>query len=100
MNAKAYVIVVARRADHEALARYRELSAPAVAEHGGRYLARGGRFAVLEGQWQPQRVVVVEFPSFAAAQAFYDSESYRAARAAREGLAEFDMLVVEGLPSA
>ena len=55
---------------------------------------------MLEGQWQPQRVVVVEFPSFEAAQAFYDSESYRKARAAREGLAEFDMLVVEGLPSA
>jgi uncharacterized protein (DUF1330 family) len=100
MTTKGYVVVVARRADDAALARYRELSAAAVAEHGGRYLARGGRFAVLEGQWRPVRVVVIEFPSFAAAQAFYDSEAYRRARAAREGLAEFDMLVVEGLPLA
>lgn len=95
--AKGYVVVVARRAEQEALARYRELSTQAVAEHGGRFLARGGRFEVLEGDWQPARVVVVEFPSFAAAKAFYDSETYRQARQAREGLAEFDMLVVEGL---
>ncbi|BBD77839.1 DUF1330 domain-containing protein [Hydrogenophilus thermoluteolus] len=95
--AKGYVVVVARRADNDALARYRELSAQAVAEHGGRFLVRGGRFEVLEGAWQPVRVVVVEFPSYDAAKAFYDSETYRQARAAREGVAEYDMLVVEGL---
>ena len=95
--AKGYVVVAARRADHEALARYRELSSQAVAEQGGRFLARGGRFAVLEGSWHPVRVVIVEFPSFEAARAFYESETYRQARQAREGLAEFDMLVVEGL---
>ncbi len=96
---KAYVVVVARRADQEALARYRELSAQAVAEHGGRFLARGGRMQVLEGAWQPVRAVIVEFPSFEAASAFYDSETYRQARAARQGHAEYDMLVVEGLPT-
>lgn len=95
--AKGYVVVVARCADNDALARYRELSAQAVAEHGGRFLVRGGRFEVLEGAWQPVRVVVVEFPSYDAAKAFYDSETYRQARAAREGVAEYDMLVVEGL---
>jgi uncharacterized protein (DUF1330 family) len=62
-----------------------------------RFLVRGGRFEVLEGAWQPVRVVVVEFPSYDAAKAFYDSETYRQARAAREGVAEYDMLVVEGL---
>lgn len=98
--AKGYVIVVARSANNEALARYRELSAQAVAEHGGRFLVRGGRFAVLEGEWQPVRVVVVEFPSFEVAQQFYASETYRRAREARAGVAEYDMLVVEGLESS
>jgi uncharacterized protein (DUF1330 family) len=44
-------------------------------------------------------VVLVEFPSYEGAKAFYDSELYKAARAQREGATEFfNAIIVEGLP--
>ena len=90
-----YVVVEVRAATPEAVQRYRELSTLAVAAHGGRFLVRGAPCAVLEGDWQPERLVIVEFPSIEIARAFYDSPEYRAAREARAGLADFDMLLVE-----
>jgi uncharacterized protein (DUF1330 family) len=50
---------------------------------------------VLEGEWQPQRLVVLEFPSMDLARKFYDSPEYLAARAARAGVSNFDMVLVE-----
>jgi uncharacterized protein (DUF1330 family) len=76
---------------------YRRLAQLAVAHHGGRYLVRGAPYETLEGTWQPQRLVVLEFPDMEAARTFYDSPEYLAARAARKGVADFDMLLVEGL---
>jgi uncharacterized protein (DUF1330 family) len=73
-------------------------AAPAtIAAAGGEYLVRGGRHESLEGQWQPARLAVLKFPSFAQARAWYDGERYRAARARRAGATEyFNMVVVEG----
>ena len=95
MSKPAYLIVDAKSSDPQAMARYRELAQVAVERFGGRYLVRGGAYTVLEGAWQPQRVVVVVFPSMEQARAFYDSPEYLAARAARAGVSDFDMLVVE-----
>lgn len=75
---------------------YRKWSTAAMQAHGAEVLARGGRAEVLEGDWQPERVVVLRFPSFEAAQAFYDSPEYRKARAARAGAAIMRMIVIEG----
>ena len=75
---------------------YKRLAQVAVAQYGGRYLARGGETVVLEGSWQPNRVVVLEFPDLQRARAFYDSPEYRAARAAREGAAKMNMVAVAG----
>ena len=52
---------------------------------------------VLEGDWQPERLVILEFESLEAAQAFYDSEEYGAARDAREGAATMQMVAVAGV---
>lgn len=94
----AYVLVLIRDStDPDALARYREHSTPAVEAHGGRFVARGGELAVLEGDQAPERVVVVEFPDLATARTWYDSPEYRAAREVREGAAHFDIVAVEGL---
>jgi uncharacterized protein (DUF1330 family) len=68
-----------------------------VAHYGGRYLVRGAPYETLEGNWQPQRLVVLEFPDMEAARKFYDSPEYAAARAARAGVSDFDMLLVRGL---
>lgn len=93
----AYIVVDGRIHDAAAMARYRELATVAVEQYGGRYLVRGGACETLEGGWSPERVVIVAFPSMAVARSFYESPEYGAARAARQGAAEFEMLLVEGL---
>jgi uncharacterized protein (DUF1330 family) len=75
---------------------YKKLAQAAVTHYGGRYLARGGETAVLEGSWQPKRVVVLEFADLAKARAFYDSPEYKAARKARAGAAQMNMVAVAG----
>lgn len=93
----AYVISSITVTDPVKYENYKALGPAAVAEHGGKFLVRGGEVTVLEGEWEHPRVVVSEFPTIAAAKAFYDSEKYRAARAERAGAARFNMIVVEGV---
>ena len=95
MTKPAYLVVDAKSSDPLAMQRYRDLAQVAVANFGGRYLVRGAPYKVIEGDWRPQRLVVVEFPSMEKAKAFYDSPEYHVARAARAGVSDFDMLLVE-----
>lgn len=76
---------------------YRQLVAPTISAGGGCYRVRGGRCEVLEGQWQPRRLVVLEFESMAAARAWYDSDAYAPAKAIRQRTARSNIVVVEGL---
>ncbi len=92
----AYVIVETDVTDPEQYERYKAAAADAVAAFGGRYLARGGELAVLEGDWQPPRLVVLEFPDLAAATRWYHSEQYRQARDLRQGAARIRMVAVQG----
>ena len=93
----AYVIVEVEVSDAEIYDRYKELAPPAIAAHGGRYLARGGRTATLEGDWSPQRVVILEFPSLERARAWWASEEYAPAKSLRQKGARARMIAVEGL---
>jgi len=93
----AYVLVDISQTDAERAARYRAMSGPSVERHGGRFLARGGAIRVLEGDWQPERLVVIEFTSTEAAQAWFDSEDYRQAREVRAGAGVWRMAVVDGI---
>ena len=71
--------------------------APAVfAQYGGRLLARGGRSQAMEGRATPQRSVVIEFNSYAQAQACYQSSEYQAAASLRTGAARAEVIIVEG----
>ncbi|HVB06040.1 MAG TPA: DUF1330 domain-containing protein [Acidimicrobiales bacterium] len=94
----AYVVVESRVSDPERYKAYAALAEQSIAEAGGRYLARGGATETLEGDWAPPRVVVLEFADVDTARRWYESESYRAARAARAGAAELQMVLVEGVP--
>ncbi len=97
----AYIIADVKVSDPEQYKQYMALSPGAIAAAGGEFIVRGGRHETLEGQWQPNRMVVLRFPSYDAAKTFYDSERYRAARAKRAGATEyFNMVVVEGMPAA
>ena len=93
----AYLLVDIKVTDPVKYEVYKRLGQESIARHGGRYLVRGGKSDVLEGQWLPNRLVVVEFPTYEQARAFYDSNDYRAARAAREGAAQMNMVLVSGV---
>jgi uncharacterized protein (DUF1330 family) len=93
----AYVIVETDVTDPEQYERYRAASPAAIAAGGGRFLVRGGEVAVLEGEWSPSRLVVLEFEDLAAAKRWYDSEVYQEARKLREGVANFRMIAVQGV---
>jgi uncharacterized protein (DUF1330 family) len=93
----AYVIVETDVTDPEQYERYKAASSGAVTAAGGRFLVRGGELAVLEGDWEPSRLVVLEFEDLAAAKRWYDSERYWAARKLREGAARLRMVAVQGV---
>ena len=93
----AYVIVETDVRDPEQYEHYKAAASGAIEVAGGRYLARGGELTVLEGEWRPQRLVVLEFEDLGAARRWYDSPEYRDARRLREGAAALNMVAVEGL---
>ena len=92
---KGYVISRVDVTDAEAYRRYAEAATKAIAAHGGRALARGGRREALEGKARA-RNVVLEFDSYEKARAYFHSPEYQAARALRQGAAEMEMVLVEG----
>ena len=77
---------------------YRQAGSPSVSQHGGKYIVRGGKVEVLEGDWRPNRVVVIEFESFDLAKRLYNSPEYQAALPGRLRTAVSKVLIVEGLP--
>jgi uncharacterized protein (DUF1330 family) len=94
---RAYIVVQADISHPERYAEYAKLAPDIVAKYGGRYLARAGRTVTLEGPPARSRVVVLEFPSLEAAQTFYHSPEYTAARKLREDAATAQFVVVEAL---
>ena len=93
----AYVIVETGVTDPERYEQYKAASPAAIAAGGGRFLVRGGELTVLEGDWQPPRLVVLEFEDLAAAKRWYESEAYQAAKKLHEGAAWMRMVAVAGL---
>ena len=93
----AYLIVETDIHDAEQYERYKAASPGAVAAGGGRFIVRGGELAVLEGDWHPSRLVVLEFPDLDAAKRFYDSPEYQEAKKLRDGAATLKMVAVEGV---
>ena len=76
---------------------YKKWSSAAMQALGAEVCVRGGKVEVLEGDWTPDRLVLLKFPSAAAAHAFNDSPEYAKARASRQGAAIMRMVVVEGV---
>ena len=93
----AYILANVTVTDPAQYEDYRKLSSIAMQAHGAEVCVRGGAVTVLEGDWTPERVVLLKFPSREAAQAFYDSQEYGRAREAREGAAVMRMVLIEGV---
>lgn len=92
----AYVIVEVTIHDPEAYEGYKLLTPAAVAAYGGRFVVRSAQTENLEGDWKPQRMVVLEFPSLETAKAWWHSPEYAAAKTIRQQAATTKMLVVPG----
>lgn len=80
--------------DAEAYGKYAKLAGPAIAKHGGYFIARGGRFVQLEGK-ERARNVVARFPSVEAAEACYNSPEYQEALSHARGASERELMIVE-----
>lgn len=80
--------------DADAYAKYADLAGPAIAKHGGTFIARGARFVQLEGKERP-RNVVAKFPSVEAAVDCYNSPEYQEALDHARGASERELMVVE-----
>jgi uncharacterized protein (DUF1330 family) len=93
----AYMIVNLNVADPVAYEEYKTKVPALIQKHGGKYLVRGGKFVVLEGEWRPTRLVLFEFPSIAAVQALFDDPEYQPLKTLRQRVSNTDAVVVEGL---
>ena len=91
----AYVINDMEITDPALFEEYKKLSPATVALFGGRFLARGGRIETLEGNWSPKRVVILEFPSMAQAQAWTDSPEYASAKRLRQMSSKSNLVMIE-----
>ena len=92
-----YVIVEIDVTEPEEYEEYKKLAAPTVEAAGGRYLVRGGKTEVLEGDWQPKRIVVLQFDSVEQAKAWWHSEEYGPIKAIRHRTTNSRMIVIEGV---
>ena len=93
----AYILANVKVTDPQQYEQYKKLSTIAMQAHGAEVCVRGGATQVLEGDWTPDRVVLLKFPSVEKARAFYESKEYKAAIAARTGAATMRMVLIEGV---
>jgi uncharacterized protein (DUF1330 family) len=93
----AYIIANLKVSDPQQFERYKALSTAAVKAHAGRFIVRGGRFESVEGGWVPDRLTVIEFPTWESAMAFVHSAEYSQARVTRQEAATVQMILVEGV---
>jgi uncharacterized protein (DUF1330 family) len=93
----AYVIVDVEIIDNERYDAYKKMVPASLEKYGGRFCVRGGQLETLEGDWLPQRFVILEFPSYQEAKAWWSSREYAAAKALRQESARSRMIVVEGV---
>ena len=92
-----YVIFDVEIRDHGRYQDFMVAVKSALEAAGGRYLARGGEHKVHEGDWEPRRIVLLEFPSFEAWEQFYNGPVYRGLKAIRDAVSSARLVSVEGV---
>lgn len=93
----AYVIVETDVHDPEQYDRYRAAVPETLASSGGRFIVRGGALSVLEGDWRPKRLVLLEFDDLDAVKRWYESSEYQDVKRLREDAATLRVVAVEGV---
>jgi uncharacterized protein (DUF1330 family) len=93
----AYVIVQEDIKDEAMFDSYRKQVIPTITAHGGKFIVRGGKFTVVEGSWPMPRLVVIEFPSRAAAEGWYHSPEYQKILPLRLKSGTGNFVIVDGV---
>jgi uncharacterized protein (DUF1330 family) len=93
----AYVIAEINITDAEGYKEYTNVVPATVAKYGGKFIVRGGRAEVLDGEWPERRRVVLEFPSVEAARQWWDSPEYAKPKEMRKASSEGRLILIEGV---
>lgn len=93
----AYIIVEIEVTDPVGYEDYKKQASDTVHKMGGKYIVRGGKTEVLEGDWQPKRIVVLEFPTMERAKEWLNCEEYHEPRKLRHKTAKTNMIVIDGV---
>jgi len=91
-----YVIADVDVHDAESYGEYRKLVAPTIEKYGGRFVVRGGAHEVMDGDWTPHRLIILEFESVATAKEWYGSKEYARALAIRLKATTSSLIIVDG----
>jgi uncharacterized protein (DUF1330 family) len=94
----AYVVVNIEVEDPVPYETYKQNAAATVLKHGGRYIARGGEVQVLEGDWSPKRLVILEFPNAERAREWWNSSDYAGPKSLRQSCAKSQLVLLDALP--
>jgi uncharacterized protein (DUF1330 family) len=93
----AYVIATVEITDPQGFEEYRTMVPATIQQYGGRFIVRAGKMETLEGDWEPKRLVIIEFDSVERAKQWWACEEYADAKALRQRTAKTDLIVVEGI---
>jgi uncharacterized protein (DUF1330 family) len=91
-----YIIADNEVTDPEAYREYAQRTSATVEQYGGKFLVRGGQVETLEGDWKPERFVILEFPSAEQARAWYDGPEYSAIKGMRQRASHSRLILVHG----
>jgi uncharacterized protein (DUF1330 family) len=92
----AYIIVEVEIHNPAEYEDYKKLTPPSLVNYQGKFIVRGGKMETLEGDWNPQRIVVLEFPTLELAKSWWASEEYAPAKTLRHRTAKSKMIAIEG----
>lgn len=93
----AFLIVDIEIHDVPTFAEYGKQVPPLVAKHGGKYVARGGKTEVMEGDWDPKRLGIIQFPDMDSVRAFLNDPEYLPIKALRHKSSKTNAVAVEGV---
>jgi uncharacterized protein (DUF1330 family) len=93
----AYIIVEVKITDTEKYEEYKKLTPSSIAAYDGKFIVRGGETENLEGDWQPERIVILEFPNVDRAEQWWNSIEYAPAKSIRQKSATTKMILVKGV---
>ena len=92
----AYILADVTITDPEAFKEYSRQVPATIAAYGGKYQIRGGAVEVMEGTWNPKRLVVIEFESASQAKQWLDSPEYQPLKQMRQKASSTNMILIEG----